>query len=168
VVENLAASLERAGVSVYGQGNSPSQSSADNVVIVTGHRDINMARHLDYLKNEGALANKLVLIFSCYDHGVELAQSNLTAGKNGAIGVIYFADVINAPAVEAVMNEFALAIRSGQLFGLRLDRAVAMAGERARAKADPRDKSENQKILDGMTIQTSSVQRDALSQDWIA
>jgi hypothetical protein len=66
------------------------------------------------------------------------------------------------------MKEFARGIRSGQLLGFRLDQAIAKSAERAKNAADPGDKVEFEKILKGMTIQTSSVQPSFLDKPWVA
>jgi hypothetical protein len=161
-VEHIQKSLQRAGIRVYPEGAGLVPSSAENVIVVTGHRGPDMAAYLTRLKDAGVLRGKPVMILSCYDSGVELAQSTLTRGPNAAIGVFYFSEAINAAAVEAVMREFADAVGRGDVAG-RLDHAFEHAAREALEKADPVDRLEIEKLLHGMTIQTSALDRSFAS-----
>ena len=129
------------------QALSREQWSASKVMVIAGHRDRTMASHLTDLKEAGALRGRLVVVASCYEPGVELLQSDLTAGYQGAAGVIFSRETIKASAVEAVMLEFAKLMRSGSFDPARIDVLFGRSVDRALEVADtPSDQDELKKL----------------------
>ena len=156
-IANLKKNLARArirvveekggSVSERWQALSREQWSASNVMVIAGHRDSTMASHLMDLKEAGALKGKLVVAASCYEPGVELLQSDLTAGYQGAAGVIFFRETIKASAVEAVMLEFTRLMRSESFAPARIDDLLGRSVDRALELAEtPSEREEIEKL----------------------
>jgi hypothetical protein len=87
---------------------------AGNVLILTGHRDANLAAYLDQLSESGDLDDKLVVLFSCHGPSCEIGQSRILQSRlNGPTGIVYFPDQIDASAVTMVLKELTLLVKDG-------------------------------------------------------
>ncbi len=120
-IENLKKPLTRAGIRVEDEPAGYGEVPGTNVIIITGHRDRSMSDHLQKLKKAGVLKGKLVVVISCYVPGVEALQSGLMVGPQGAAGVLFYSDVINATAVAAVMRKLPRIVDSQQFSPIRVD-----------------------------------------------
>ena len=156
-IENLKENLARAHIEVVEDkwesvserwvALSRKQWTASNVIVIAGHRDSSMSRHLIALQAAGALKGKLVVVASCYEPGVETLQSDLMAGYLGAAGVIFYRDAVKASAVEAVMREFIKLMRSESLAPTRIDVLLKRSVDRALERADmPSEREEIEKL----------------------
>jgi len=132
-IDALSAALEEAKipVAVDKLGNI----EAGNVLILTGHRDANLAAYLEELSKSGDLEDKLVVLFTCHAASCEIGQSKLLqSGPHSPSGIVYFPDEIDPSAVTMVLKELTLLVKDGPIppttmTGL-LDRSIAKAVEK--------------------------------------
>lgn len=159
-VEQVQKSLQRAGIQVNSEEAGLVPSSAGNVIAIIGHRGPEMGAFLARLKDAGVVRDKIVLLMSCYDSDVESAQSILTRGDNGAIGVFYFSDAIRAPEVASILYQLGRAVGSGEVAGQRLDHVFEHAARLAAKNATLNEKLDIELLLYRMTTQLSGLERD--------
>ena len=150
VVDNLRKTFARAGIRVaddtphYGM---PAGAGESNVLVITGHRDRAMSDHLTTLKEAGVLKGKLVVVISCYEPGAEAAQSALLSGAQGAAGLLFYDEAINATAVESVMRELSALIRLGGFAPAKFEEWLNRSVERALELAEtPGERAELLKL----------------------
>src|SRR5262249_12912047 len=112
VVELVRATLLKAGVNVYKDlptDEIPARLhvAETNLVVLTGHKADNFRTYIERLTDAGALRDKVVAVFSCYERGDEAFNSRVLAHGAGAKAVLFYTERINAEAVADVLKQFA-------------------------------------------------------------
>jgi peptidoglycan hydrolase-like protein with peptidoglycan-binding domain len=102
-VDEIVQSLKKAKIPLI-QGDDEN-FEAGNVMILTGHRDRNLAAYLEELLENGTLREKIVLLFSCYGAMCESSHTELLQSRYGPKAILFFPDEINKNAATVVIKE---------------------------------------------------------------
>jgi hypothetical protein len=133
--ENIESALKRAGIPLL-EGHT-SAFQAGNVVIFTGHRDANFMDYITKLNDEGALRNKLVVLFSCYEAACDIRQSALLKSFMGPVGIVFFPGEVNANAISLVLTELSGLTARADFSPGTLPEILSRSVDAALAKAPP-------------------------------
>lgn len=134
LMDRIRMYLQKFGLGV---ADGPRVIEHGNVLVISGHKDFQLTEYLTALGERQALRGKYVLLFSCNDPGDVLLNSRLTR-EFGAVGVHFFAGVINLQAVTDVIRALARKVAEPRRQGQTLERLIreavdaAVGGTRAR------------------------------------
>jgi hypothetical protein len=157
-ITNIRQSLESSGVRVE---SSMAALAEQNVLVISGHKDRALEAYIDAHIKAGNLKGKQVVLFSCYQAGdANLAHRIVKEG--GAKGVVFFSEEIRPEAVNEVVKQLALELKSTrdnspthkQLIDV-LDQSIEST---LKNKAVPPEVKKEVEILRGRVPQISAVQ----------
>lgn len=109
VMINIRQQLESAGIHVE---SSMKALAERNILVISGHKDQALEAYIDAHIKAGNLKGKQVVLFSCYQRGDPGLVHRMVA-EGGAKEVIFFADTIDAGAVNEVVAELARSLTPG-------------------------------------------------------
>jgi hypothetical protein len=159
-IDDIVQSLKKAKIPLI-KGNEEN-FEAGNVMILTGHRDQNLADYLEQLVENGTLQDKVVLLFSCYGAMCESSHSELLQSGYGPKAVLFFPDEINKNAAAVVIKELIEELSSSNYSPAQLADVLNVSVDRAAQKYPPlRDEILK---LKNLIVQVSDFQEPEVQQ----
>jgi hypothetical protein len=157
-VKKMKSSLTSAAINVHDLdddfSNIPDEFMKSNVLILSGHKDNNYVAYLKKLADNGLLADKVVVVFSCNEKGTTNLNSYLMS--KGAQKVIFFPTRLNVSATNAVIKELAaLAKKITEEDGILLEDLMRKAVENAESNPDNEELKDEIRVLKNFINQTS-------------